>query len=123
MGSSRDPQAASGRPGSGVEADEGDEAMTPAGRNKHWGSSLDDFLKEEGVYEEAKRQVAKETIAWQIERAMKEKNLSKKRMAELMETSRTQVDRLLNPKDHNVTLATLEKAAAIVGRQLRLELV
>jgi predicted XRE-type DNA-binding protein len=97
--------------------------MTPAGRNKHWGSSLAAFLKEEGVYEEAKRQVAKETIAWQIERAMKEKNLSKKRMAELMETSRTQVDRLLNPKDHNVTLATLEKAAAIVGRQLRLELV
>jgi transcriptional regulator with XRE-family HTH domain len=50
-------------------------------------------------------------------------NLSGKRMAELMETSRTQIDRLLNPKDHNVTLATLEKAAAVVGRQLRLELV
>ena len=90
---------------------------------KHWGTALDDFLKEEGIYGIAKAQVAKEMIAWQIERAMKEKKLTKKRMAELMETSRTQVDRLLNPKDHNVTLATLEKAALIVGRQLRLELV
>jgi predicted XRE-type DNA-binding protein len=90
---------------------------------RHWGSSLDDFLKEEGIYEEAKTQVAKEMIAWQIEQAMKEKRLTKKRMAELMQTSRTQIDRLLNPKDHNVTLATLEKAATIVGRHLRLELV
>jgi len=92
-------------------------------KKTHWGSTLDDFLKEEGIYEETKAQVAKEMIAWQIEQAMKKKGLTKKRMAELMETSRTQVDRLLNPKDHNVTLATLEKAAAVVGRQLRLELV
>ena len=92
-------------------------------KSKHWGSSLDDFLKEEGIYDEAKTQVAKEMIAWQIEQAMKEKKLTKKRMAELMETSRSQIDRLLNPKDHNVTLATLEKAAVIVGRQLRVELV
>ncbi|MBO0766978.1 MAG: helix-turn-helix transcriptional regulator [Hyphomicrobiaceae bacterium] len=62
-------------------------------------------------------------IAWQIEQAMKKKGLTKKRMAELMQTSRTQVDRLLNPKEHNVTLETLEKAAAVVGWQLRLELV
>lgn len=94
-----------------------------AKKRKHRGSTLDDFLKEEGVYEGAKSQVAKEMIAWQIERAMKQKKLTKKRMAELMDTSRTQIDRLLNPWDHNVTLATLEKAAAIVGRQLRLDLV
>jgi antitoxin HicB len=92
-------------------------------KSKHWGSSLDDFLKDEGIYEEAKTQVAKEMIAWQIEHAMKEKKLTKKRMAELMKTSRSQIDRLLNPKDHNVTLATLEKAAVIVGRQLRVEFV
>ena len=92
-------------------------------KKKHWGSTLDDFLKEEGIYEEAKAQVAKEMFAWQIQKAMKKQGLTKKRMAELMETSRTQVDRLLNPRDHNVTLATLEKAAAIVGWQLRLELV
>ena len=90
---------------------------------RRWGSTLDDLLKEEGICEEAKTQVAKEMIAWQITQAMKQKGLTKKRMAELMETSRTQVDRLLNPRDHNVTLATLEKAAVIVGRQLRLELV
>jgi transcriptional regulator with XRE-family HTH domain len=62
-------------------------------------------------------------IAGQITQAMKKKGLTKKRMAELMETSRTQVDRLLNPKDHNVTLETLEKAAEVVGRHLRVELV
>ncbi len=87
----------------------------------HWGSTLDDFLEEQGIYDEAKAQVAKEIIAWRLREAMK--GLTKKRMAELMETSRTQVDRLLNPTDHNVTLATLEKAAAIVARQLRVELV
>jgi antitoxin HicB len=92
-------------------------------KSKHWGSSLDDFLKDGGIYEEAKTQVAKEMIAWQIKQAMKEKKLTKKRMAELMETSRSQIDRLLNPKDHNVTLETLEKAAMIVGRQLRVEFV
>jgi predicted XRE-type DNA-binding protein len=94
-----------------------------AKKSKHWGSTLDDFLKEEGIYEEARSQVAKEMIAWQIQQAMKKKGLTKRRMAELMETSRTQVDRLLNPRDHNVTLATLEKAAAIVGRRLRIEFV
>lgn len=94
-----------------------------AKKKMHWGSTLDDFLKEEGIYDEAKNRVAKEMIAWRLQQAMKKKGLTKKRMAELMETSRTQVDRLLNPKDHNVTLATLEKAAAIVGRQLRVELV
>ena len=71
----------------------------------------------------AHAQVAKEIIAWQISEAMKKKKLTKKRMSELMETSRTQVDRLLNPKDHNVTLATLEKAAAVVGKRLRVGLV
>jgi antitoxin HicB len=90
---------------------------------RHWGSTLDDFLKEEGIYDEAKVQVTKEIIARQIAQAMKKKGLTKKRMAELMQTSRTQIDRLLNPKDHNVTLETLEKAAVVVGRQLRLELV
>jgi hypothetical protein len=94
-----------------------------AKKKRRWGSTLDVLLKEEGIYEEAKAQVAKEMIAWQIKQAMKKKGLTKKRMADLMETSRTQVDRLLNPRDHNVTLATLEKAAVVVGRKLRLELV
>jgi transcriptional regulator with XRE-family HTH domain len=67
--------------------------------------------------------VAKEMVASQNQQAMKKKGLTTKRMAELMGTSRTQVDPLLNPRDHNVTLAAPEKAAAIVRRQLRLELV
>lgn len=92
-------------------------------KNKHRGSTLVEFLKEEGIYEAAKTQIAKEMIALQLGQAMKKKKLNKKRMAELMETSRSQIDRLLSPKDHNVTLATLAKAAAIVGKQLRLELI
>ncbi len=91
--------------------------------SRRWGSSLDDFLKEEGIEPAAKAQIAKEIIAWEIARAMQQQNLTKKRMAELMATSRSQIDRLLNPADHNVTLATIEKAAAVVGKQLRMELV
>jgi predicted XRE-type DNA-binding protein len=65
----------------------------------------------------------KEVLAWQIAEAMRQSNLSRKRLAEKMKTSRSQVGRLLDPKDGNVTLATLQRAAAIVGRKLRLELV
>ncbi len=87
------------------------------------GSSLDDFLKEEGAYEEFSAAVEKEIIAWQISEAMKAQNLTKTRMAALMQTSRTQVDKLLNPKDGNVTLETLHKAAAVLGKRFELKLV
>lgn len=89
----------------------------------HHGSSLDDFLAEEGVLDEFQAQAIKEVIAWQIEQAMKERKLSRKRMAELMGTSRSQIARLLSPEDGNVTLATLQKAAGVVGRKVRVELV
>lgn len=92
-------------------------------KNKHMGSGLDAFLKEEGVLEEFQAQAIKEVIAWQLERAMKEKNLSKRKLAELMHTSRTQVDRVLDPKEGNVTIETLQRAAAIVGRKVQVELV
>ena len=62
-------------------------------------------------------------LAWQIAEAMKARNLSRKRLAERMKTSRSQISRLLNPKDGNVTINTLQRAAKIVGRTLRLELV
>ena len=65
----------------------------------------------------------KEVLAWQIAEAMRKGNISRKRLAERMKTSRSQVGRLLDPKDGNVTLATLQRAATIVGRKLRLELV
>ena len=85
--------------------------------------TLDDFLKEEGKLEEYQAVAIKEVLAWQIAEAMREGNLSRKRLAERMKTSRSQVSRLLDPKDGNVTLTTLQRAATIVGRKLRLELV
>ena len=62
------------------------------------GSSTDDFLKQEGIFEEAQAQAVKEVVAWQLDEAMKKQKISKNRMATLLKTSRTQVDRLLNPK-------------------------
>ena len=89
---------------------------------KHLGSSIDDFLKEECVFEEAQAQAIKEVVAWQLAQAMKKKRISKSRMAGLLKTSRTQVDRLLDPKN-DVTLSSLQRAAAAVGRRLTIELV
>ena len=87
------------------------------------GSSLDDWLKEEGWYEEFNAIREKERIARQIDLAMKKQKITKKRMAELMKTSRSQVDKLLNPKDGNVTIKTLHKAAAVVGKRFEYKLV
>ncbi len=89
---------------------------------KHMGSSIDDFLKEEGVFEEAQSQAVKEVVAWQLAEAMKKRKISKNKMAELLKTSRTQVDRLLNAKD-DITLSTLQRAACVVGRRVNIELV
>ena len=86
-------------------------------------TTLNDFLKEEGKLEEFEAVALKELLAWQIAEAMKARNLSRKRLAERMKTSRSQISRLLNPKDGNVTINTLQRAAKIVGRTLRLELV
>lgn len=86
-------------------------------------TTLDDFLKEQGKLEEFGAVAIKELLAWQITEAMKAQNISRKRLAERMQTSRSQISRLLDPKDGNVTIATLQRAAKIVGRTLRLELV
>jgi predicted XRE-type DNA-binding protein len=86
-------------------------------------STLDDFLREDGKLEEFEAVAVKEVLAWQIAEAMRNGNLSRKRLAERMKTSRSQISRLLDPKDGNVTLTTLQRAATIVGRKLRLELV
>src|SRR5258708_23136226 len=80
--------------------------------NKHKGSSIDDSLKEEGVLEEFQARAVKEVIAWQLSQAMKDRNLSKSRLAALMHTSRTQIDRVLDPTDRNVTIETFQRAAA-----------
>ncbi len=89
---------------------------------KHMGSSIDDFLKEEGIFDVAQTQAIKEVVAWQLAEAMKKKKISKARMAMLLKTSRTQVDRLLDPRN-DITLSSLQRAAAIVGRRLTIELV
>ena len=89
---------------------------------KHMGSSIDDFLKEEGIFEEAQAQAVKEVVAWQLAEAMREKNISKNKMATLLKMSRSQVDRILDPKN-DITLGSLQRAAAMVGRRLTIELV
>ena len=88
----------------------------------HIGSSLDDFLKEEGIFEETQTRAVKEVVAWQLAEAMKERSLSKVRLAELLKTSRSQVDRLLDPES-DITLSSLQRAAALVGRKVQIELV
>ncbi len=85
--------------------------------------TLDAFLKEEGKLEEFEAVAVKEVLAWQIANAMKTQNLSRKRLAERMKTSRSQIGRLLDPRDGNVTIATLQRAARMIGRTLKVELV
>ena len=87
---------------------------------KNMGSSIDDFIKDEGIFEEA--QAVKEVVAWQLAQAMRERKISKNKMAMLLKTSRTQVDRLLDPTS-DITLASLQRAALMVGRRILIELV
>jgi predicted XRE-type DNA-binding protein len=86
------------------------------------GSSIDDFLKGEGIFREAQAQAIKEVVAWQLAQAMKRKKISKSRLATLLKTSRAQVDRLLDPRN-DITLSSLQRAAAMVGRRVSIELV
>ncbi len=85
--------------------------------------TLNELLVEEGTFDELNAIVAKERLVWLFEKEMKKKKLSKMKMAEAMKTSRAQLDRLLDPKSGNVTLATMQKAANAVGKSLRVELV
>jgi predicted XRE-type DNA-binding protein len=84
---------------------------------------FDDFLREQGLLEEVEATAAKRLIAFQIRQEMKRARLTKSEMAQRMETSRAAVDRLLDPRNHSVTLSTLERAAAAVGKRLKMELV
>ena len=89
---------------------------------KHHGSTLDDFLKDEGVFEESQALAVKEVVVWQLSEAMQQRSLSKTQLATMLKTSRSQVDRLLDPT-RDVTLSTLQRAAALVGRKVQIELV
>ena len=90
---------------------------------KNIGSSLEDFLKEEGRLEDARQVAAKRVLAWQLQQAMESQHLNKVEMAKRMGTSRSQLDRLLDPDNDKVQLDTLNRAAAIVGKRLKIELV
>lgn len=86
------------------------------------GSKFDDFLKEEGIYDETQALAAKRVIVWQLEQEMKKKAISKQKMAARMQTSRSQLDRLLDPDNPQVQLDTLDRAARAVGRTLKVQL-
>jgi antitoxin HicB len=87
------------------------------------GSSFDDFLKQEGLYEEVTARAVKRVLARQLDALMEDQGLSKSELARRMKTSRAQLDRLLDPENESVTLGTLTRAAQAVGRQLRMELI
>jgi DNA-binding phage protein len=90
--------------------------------NPHWGTTLDSFLTAEGIREDARAEATTRVIAWQLSQEMERQGITKTELAERMHTSRAQVDRILKAKG-NVTIETLQRAAALVGRGLRLELV
>lgn len=92
-------------------------------KNPHVGSTFESWLDEQGIREDVTAAAIKEVIAAQLAAEMKKKGITKARMAEMMETSRAQIDRLLDPNNNSATLETLMRAAKAVGRQLRLELI
>lgn len=91
-------------------------------KHPNQGSLLEDVLAADGQLEAATALAVKRVIAWQLQQEMEKRQLTKTEMARKMETSRRQLDRVLNPEDGNVTLETLQRAASAVGRSLRLEL-
>jgi antitoxin component HigA of HigAB toxin-antitoxin module len=91
-------------------------------KNPHWGTALDTFLSEDSIREAAKTEAMTRVVAWQLTQEMERQGMTKAALAERMHTSRAQVDRILKAKG-NITIETLQRAAALVGRELRLELV
>ena len=92
-------------------------------KNPNRGSSFSAFLKEEGIYEATTALAVKRVLAWQLAQAMEKEQLSKNQMAKRMKTSRSQLDRILDPENVNIQLDTILKAASVLGREVRLELV
>ena len=92
-------------------------------KNPHIGSSLEDFLNEEGIYEDATNYAVKRVLAWQVEQAMRDQGITKVEMARRMGTSRAHLDKLLDPENDKVQLDTVQRAAEAIGRRVRLVLV
>ena len=91
--------------------------------NKHIGTDFSDFLKEDGIFEEANDIAIKRVIAYQLEQEMKVQNITKTKMAEMMNTSRAVVNRLLNPDNSSLTLSTLESATQALGKRLNISII
>jgi len=89
--------------------------------NKYSGSSFDDFLAEEGILEEVSAKAHKRLLALQLADIMKDTEVTKTALAQKMQTSRSQLDRLLDPDNTSITLESLERLARAVGKQLRIE--
>jgi antitoxin HicB len=89
-------------------------------KKKHIGSSFEDFLKKEGTFEEITTQAVKRVLSWQIAQAMKEKGITKMELAKRMHTSRSHVDRFLDPNNDKVLLETVQRAASAVGKRVSL---
>ena len=92
-------------------------------KKKHRGSDFRDFLKEQGILGEVESRALKQALSLQLDRLLKEKELTKTQMAARMKTSRAAVDRLLDASNSSVTLNTLGKAARALGRKVKIELV
>ena len=91
-------------------------------KNRHIGTSFDDFLQEEGLLATAEATAVKRIIAYQIEKEMETRHISKSALARMMQTSRSSLDRLLDPENASVTLLTMESAALALGRKLKVQL-
>jgi hypothetical protein len=91
-------------------------------KNKHLGSDFDDFLQDEGLLAEAEATAIKRVLAFQIQKEMDERKLTKSALAKLMNTSRSSLDRLLDPNNPSVTLVTMESAAIALGKKLKIQL-
>jgi len=87
-------------------------------RTRHSGSTFDSFLEEEGIREEVEAVAIKRVLAWQLKQAMQEQQKTKQAMAKQLQTSRSQLDRLLDPRNVSVTLDTISRAAKILGKRL-----
>ncbi len=91
--------------------------------NKHYGSSFDSFLEEENIFNEVEAIAIKKYISILIINKMKEDSISKTKLAQMMHTSRSSVNRLIDPNNISITLKTMEKAATVLGKKLKIELV
>jgi antitoxin HicB len=91
-------------------------------RDKHLGSCFEDFLVDEGLYEEVTSVAWKRVLSWEVTEAMKKGGISKSEMAKRMHTSRSQLERFLDPENPNVLLETVQKAASAIGKRITIAL-